>query len=350
MRPPVNPSHLARIGLFLLLCGGLAVAPVTQADGVSLKPGCPNAELFSSKLITEICWSCLLPFRIAGMTLGSGPARAPASAANDAFCTCPDPLGVPEPGMVLGAWTPARLIEVVRIPYCAPVLGGILLRNNPRLLGGYRNVTQDTSDAIFYHFHYYAFPLLIMLDLFVEPDCNADGYMDFDLMYLSELDPTWNSDELAFLLNPEAALFANPVALAACLVDAGLATAHEPLESLFWCAGSWGNLYPLTGTINWQGSPPRDTSLIATRAVAALHRRGLAWKTMGKEALCRGYIHPTLPKNQYRLEQFYPVAEANSNHWIGQSTFTWGEWRNVPAVGEDFVHLLWRWVDCCLRF
>ena len=53
----------------------------------------------------------------------------------------------------------------------------------------------------FYHYHYYAFPLLVMLDLFMDGNCNADGYMDFDLMYLSELDPTWLNDELVFLLS-----------------------------------------------------------------------------------------------------------------------------------------------------
>ena len=39
-----------------------------------------------------------------------------------------------------------------------------------------------------------------MLDLFVKQACNPDGYMDLDIMYLSELDPTWNNDELAFSL------------------------------------------------------------------------------------------------------------------------------------------------------
>jgi conjugal transfer pilus assembly protein TraU len=290
----------------------------------------------------------VFPIRIAGGALGGGP--APDGAASQAVCACPDRNGVPEPGLAMGFWAPARLIEVVRLPYCSPTLGGIFLRPYTRLLGGWRGTAGDTSDATFYQYHYYAFPLLFMLDLLTEPECNADGYMDADLLYLSELDPTWNSDELAFFLSPETALFANPVALAACLVDAGLATAGHPQDSLFWCAGTWGTLYPLTGTITWEGSPPRDTSLLATRATAALHRRGLAWKTMGEAALCRGYIDPFLPKTQYQLEQFYPLAEANGTHWIGQSSFTWGEWRNIPAIGEDFVHVLWRWTDCCLRF
>jgi conjugal transfer pilus assembly protein TraU len=319
-----------------------------RADG-NLKPGCPDAKVFGAGLITDICWSCLFPIRIAGVELG-GQGTAPAGASQQKLCVCPDPLGVPEPGMVMGLWQPARLIEVVRLPYCSPSLGGVFLRRYTRLLGGNKGPANDPTDAIFYHYHYYAFPLLIMLDLFTDADCNPDGYHDFDLLYLSELDPTWNSDELAFLLNPETAVFANPVALAACVVDGASATAGQPQDSLFWCAGTWGNLYPLTGNLNWEGSPPRDSSLIATRAVAALHRRGLAWKTMGDSALCRGHIHPFILKTQYKLSQYYPLAEANGNHWIGQSTFTWGEWRNLPAVGEDFVHILWRWTDCCLRF
>lgn len=56
----------------------------------------------------------------------------------------------------------------------------------------------DGGDGSFMHYHYYAFPLLVMLDLFIKQTCNADGYMDLDIMYMSELDPTRNNDELAF--------------------------------------------------------------------------------------------------------------------------------------------------------
>jgi len=323
---------------------GAETPPVTQ----TMTPGCPDAQVFSHKLLTDICWSCVFPLRLAGFNLGGG--SAPPAAARDPFCVCNDPLGLPEVGVSLGFWAPARLIEVVRLPYCSPSLGGIFLRRFTRLTGhrGGGDPKDDTS--AFYHYHYYAFPLLVMLDLFLNTHCNSDGhYVDFDLLYLSELDPTWNSDELAFFVNPETAMFANPPALAACLVDAGAASAGQPLDSLFWCAGTWGNLYPLTGTIPWAGTPPRDAALIATRATAALHRRGLAWQTMGSQALCRAHIQPVLPKTQYKLQQFYPLAEANGNHWIGESAYRWGAWRNIPAVGADFVQVLWTWKDCCLR-
>ena len=66
--------------------------------------------------------------------------------------------------------------------------------------------------------------------------------------------------------------------------------------------------------------------------------------------LCRAQLEPFLPKSQYQLSQAYPRPEANNRHAIGASTFAWGEHRALPGVGEDFVHLVWRWLDCCLTY
>lgn len=317
---------------------------------------CPNAELFGSKLISGICWSCIFPMRIGGVTVGGG--NLPDGAApGQAICACNDNLGVPHIGTQISMWEPARLIELVRRPYCSPALNGAVLRDDIRRFG-----TQDgDKERSFYHYHYFAFPLLFMMDLFAVTACNSDGYVDFDIMYLSELDPTWNDDELAFFMNPEAALFANPLALTACMGDAAMASAGHPTEKMYWCAGSWGNLYPFTGNAALDaGSPPRVTSLLTARAIAALHRRGLARKTMGEDAMCGGYVFPTIPKSQYKYSTFFPIPEVSGDsitgksvsgsHWLGESTYTWGEWRNIPAAGEDFMYLIWRWKDCCSTF
>ena len=71
----------------------------------------------------------------------------------------------------------------------------------------------------------------------------------------------------------------------------------------------------------------------------------------GNDALCGGSIYPMIPKSQYKMSMLFPIAEASGKccHPIGQSTFLWGEWRNIPAVGEDFVYMLWRYTDCCLN-
>lgn len=335
----------------ILLAATLALAGIgTASAGASA--ACPDAEIFGVGMITNVCWSCLLPIRVSGVNIGGASSQVPDGAATPGpLCLCQDNNGVYRPGVPYSMWQPARLAEVVRVPYCSPVLGGKMLQHDLTHIGtrGYDGTTSPQHMA-FYQYHYFAFPLLVMLDLFLQPHCNPGGYSDMDLMYLSELDPTWNDDELAFYLSPESAIFANPIALAACAADAAAASVGAPLKDLFWCAGSWGGLYPLTGHVETNASPPRSTSLIVARALAALHRRGLALKTMGNDAMCVNPIHPTIVKQQYKFEQLYPVPEANGNHWIGEPTYLWGEWRNMPGVGEDFVHLIWRWDDCCSQF
>src|SRR5260364_305067 len=146
----------------------------------------------------------------------------------------------------------------------------------------------------------YALPLLCLSAARVagtvrSANCNPDGYMDLDVLYFSELDPTWNNDELAFFTNPEAAAVANPIAAATCTADAASSLTGKPLKQLFWCAGSWGTLYPLSGHQNGGKGVIRDSSLLTARVLAALHRRGLSWRTMGADAMCKGVIDPLLP-------------------------------------------------------
>ena len=54
--------------------------------------------------------------------------------------------------------------------------------------------------------------------------------------YLTEQDPLWADSESTFILNPDAALFTNVVAKAACAADCVAATAGFSINSLFWCA------------------------------------------------------------------------------------------------------------------
>lgn len=334
-------------GLWLAFC--LTLAGTTPQLSQAADPGCPTADLFSGKLMTDICWACLFPVRIAGLPIGGAP--IPAGAADAAVCACPDAGGLGHPGFTIGMWEPARIIELTHAPGCSAALGGTRLpMGSRRLIGTEGKSAYDSTDIAFYHYHWYSFPLLIMLDLFWDRKCNADGLVDFDVLYLSELDPTWNNGELAFFTNPEAAWLANPAAQAACLADATAATVGTPLDALFWCAGTWGTLYPFTGVQPNLGAATRETSLAATRALAALHRRGLARRTMGNDAVCKAPIDFFIKKSAYKLTMFYPLPETQRAHVIGQSTFTWGEWRSIPGPGEHHLYLLWRWNDCCATF
>lgn len=309
--------------------------------------GCPNADVISGKLLTDVCWSCLFPIKVMGVSISGKGGRVPSGAADNPLCICSDDAGLPRPGITTSMWEPARLVEFEHVPGCSSVLNGITFPFDRLFQGTNGTGDKDGGDSSFYHFHYYAFPLLSILDLFIKRNCNADGYMDLDIMYMSELDPTWNNDELAFFANPEAAAVSNPIATAACSADAIAASTGHPISSMFWCAGSWGNIYPFSGNQAGNQGVLEDTSLLSVRVLAALHRRGLAWQTMGDRALCRGFINPVLPKAQYKFTMFYPVAETDSDHVIGQSTLVWGVGRTLPGIGEDPVYLVWRWVDCC---
>ena len=197
------------------------------------------------------------------------------------------------------------------------------------------------------HYHYYTFPLMYMLDMWVPSRCNPGGYMDLDLLYFSEVDPTWNNDEIAFFTHPEAALIASPLGPIACVPDVFGANIGQPIQQLYWCAGSWGVIYPTSGNVLSREGTMKTTSLMAARAIYALHRRGLEWRSMGDDAMCGGKLAPYFPKTQYRFQTFHPVAETEDNHVLGEMIYTWGLGRSIPAVGEDPVYLIWRWLDCC---
>ena len=104
---------------------------------------------------------------------------------------------------------------------------------------------------------------------------------NFDVAYLSEIDPLWQDDELSYLINPEAALFANPIAQAACAADCtSVTTTGRNIPGLFWCAGCHGTVYPMNGNIQADNSRIQGGLLAAERMTTALgqqaghHRHG----------------------------------------------------------------------------
>jgi conjugal transfer pilus assembly protein TraU len=306
---------------------------------------CDSAPVIGASLFTDFCWDCVFPIRIAGV--GGGPGDAPARANSQPLCLCQDALGVPHVGVTISLWEPARIVELVNAPGCSPALGGLKLPNAGVVNYGTHGTPLNTvGDAAFQHYHVWAFPVMVMLKLLTVDRCIQDGYLDLDLLYLSELDPTWAHSQLAYWTTPEVALVSQPEVGLLCVADALAANAGEPIDELFWCAGSWGSLYALDGIVLSPASRPVFTSLMATRALAVAHRRGLSWRTMGSDTLCDAKLDPFIPKSQYQMSMWHPLAEANGRHAIGESALQWGEWRNVPGQ-DDTVYVVWRWNDCC---
>lgn len=350
-----------KLATIALALGSLAAEAPTLAQTGAPATGvaCPLNGGLAAELSTLVCYRCFFPIQIAGVPHGPNvpnPARVVPP-----VCVCPSSfMGIPTPGVTYGQWLPHRIIETVRMPFCSTVGNNMLGSGSGaaggaaalsmRLVGGFAgNEDSGGSREGYYHFHLFAFPMGVLMDMNISMMCKSNEAMDMDLLYLSELDPTWNNDELAIALTPEAALFANDAALLACLADSVAASATQPLDALFWCAGAWGEMYPHTGHSPHKGSPAQTHSLVQTRAIAAMHRRGLANQMMGPSAICANHPQPIIPKSQYKLQTLFPIPEAVSNHWIGANTFRWGEHRNIPGFGEDWVSVVWAYEQCCLN-
>lgn len=172
------------------LAAALFAAPaLAQETGPAPSLDCDDASLFGASMFTDICWDCIFPIRIGGVSMFGG-GDAPSKATNSPICICNDSIGVPHIGVSISMWEPSRLTEIVRAPGCSPVLGGIKLPASGLLRRGTQGEALHTQgDKAFYNYHTWSFPLLVMLDLFVVDRCVQDGYLDLDLMYLSELDP-----------------------------------------------------------------------------------------------------------------------------------------------------------------
>ncbi len=328
---------------------------------------CPDVNFF--KQITRICWRCFFPFVLFSIPIGGSTLRLPTVRAAP-ICICPGRiLPIPSPGFTLGWWSPDHIIENVRAPWCMPSLGGIalsvdMLKGSDIGISGAgatnilpsRMGKQDAwkgnkggakKEGAFYNFHWIKFPLAYFLGWLSDFACSKKQATAIDIAFMSEFDPSWNNDELALWTSPETTLFTGVWAPISCAVDGIAATTTKPVNSIFWCAGTWGQLYPYSGNTPTAQSDPRDASLNAIKGVAKMHRFTLARKSYGNSAVCMDLPYFILDKQQYRLQTMHPIPELD-NHWIGSSTFRWGEWRNIPAVGEDFVWMQWTYHECCV--
>ncbi len=296
--------------------------------------------------ITDVCWSCMFPLSLGGLSIWPS-SRPDAPNPSLPLCVCATPL--PRVGLSVGFWEPVRLIDATMKPFCFPNLGGLTI--SPGLRIGQKSMTTEDGnerDRGEWNIHWYAYPLLYWMEVVADFLCLQSG--SFDIAYLSELDPLWQSDELTYLLNPEAILLANPLAVLACAGDCVAATVDLPRKELFWCAGCQGTMYPLNGNVSAQWGHVQGSRLAASRMAYKLHRQAIAWGTMGGEALCGKYLMPVMDKRQYRLQLINPNPSTSGRFAcapIGTHSQLYEAGKYLPVVGEDFGYLVWRKRNCC---
>jgi conjugal transfer pilus assembly protein TraU len=292
--------------------------------------------------ISDVCWKCLFPMSLGSIQLASGPQPDTSNPASP-IQICP--MGIfYRIGLAIGFWEPVAMADVTREPGVMVNMGGFKI-DLGRTGTGAAGQSDRPAAGAFYHVHWYKYPLIFWLNILTTAGCMQTG--DMDISYLSEVDPLWNDSTLAMLLNPEAALFNNLIAQAACAADAVSSSAGLPLSPLFWCAGSQGSMYPFTGFTSGEFSPLESSLLVTERMAYKLHREGLIWNSVGADtAVCHEYPSPIIPKERWRYQMVNMYPATSSCYPFGASTQIWGSTHNSPATKKNFGYLLWRKRNC----
>ncbi|ENN7017529.1 conjugal transfer pilus assembly protein TraU [Enterobacter ludwigii] len=326
-------QYLAALGLALLCLTGItgtAQAASAECEGNFVNP------------ITDVCWECIFPVTIGNVPVAKG--RQPDTANPTMpiqFC----PMGIFwRVGLAIGYWEPMALTDVTRSPYCMVNLGGfnINIGNVGSGTGGQEN---RASPGAFYHVHWYKYPLTYWLNIITSMGCLQGG--DMDIGYLSELDPMWDSSSLSMIIQPEAILFGNVIAQAACAADAAASLVHMPLDPLFWCAGSQGSMYPFNGWVSNEFSPLQTSLLLSERMAFKLHRQGMIMNSIGENtSVCFEYPSPIMPKSRWRYHLVNKYPDAGQCYPLGRSVTRWETGKNMPNDRRNFGYLFWRKRNC----
>ena len=333
---------MMRRALCALVWTACAAWPNLSLAGLTCAGKFPNP-------ITDICWSCILPLSIGAAKIGDLGGQDDIPNPTSPVCNC---VTQPLVGLAVGFWEPVRHVETVRKPFCLVSMGGVDLDPGLPAPGHARfNGAGGEGLESFYQAHFYVNPVMYWLQVITDFPCLEKGA--FDIAYMTEVDPLWADDELTLILNPEAVLFANPVALAACAADCVAASVGTGIRELFFCSGCQGGLYPLDGHAPVHMGGVRTAALMTHRLTAKMHRELLAWGWHGTRGLCGPYFLPVMDKSAYKSQLTYPIPGTTKIGGrccqpLGRTTILYGAGKEFPIRGEDFSFLLFRKRNCCV--
>ena len=327
---------------------GTALALVlAYGAGAHAQNSSPTCTGKFPNFVTDFCWSCVFPLTIGGATIMSmNQEDNNSTSSGNPFCACQSP---PRAGLRSSFFEPAYIVEQTRTPYCFVTLGGIRIDPGFDAPAHGRVVMEGGQQRTFYQSHWFKNPIMYMLEILLDNSCLEKA--NFDLVWFTEVDPTHADSALTFLLNPDVALFANPVAKAVCAADCVAATAGFPIDEAYWCSGCAGSVFPLNGFVDTHIGGVQASSLLTTRFMFKMHRQLLMPAASGDDGLCGHYFEPVLKKSNYKTQMIFPVANtAKVNgrccHPIGRSTAVWGSGKELPGR-EDFSYQVFRKRDCC---
>lgn len=352
--------------------------------------------------ITDICWTCIFPMFIGPipMVFNIGNQKGGTIIDEDklippAFpfissgklplgtCTCMERAPIMPIGLMMSWYEPSRFVDVTRTPFCMVGLGGIDL--SAGLAGvlpapGYGDEKKDGgASSSFYQAHWFMDPIMAILGI-IDTACNVGLSKSMDLMFMSEVDPTWNDDSLSIIFSPEVVLFSSLPAQLACGIDCigsslpnidsdntlilpvpyytrptsftNPASTTNPSKYLFWCGGCQGSLYPLNGNNSDNAYPVQSSILTSEKLNGLVHRMGLEDMTTGVFGMCNNlFPDMVLNKAEWKYSMSFPIPQTAYSpsccNAFGETDSTWNSGASFPYTGEDFTYVLYHERDCC---
>lgn len=301
--------------------------------------GC-NGRVFNP--VTDMNWNNGLPIVAGGQKLSQDGPNNPALHSMPSVCRCGIKVGV---GVTY--WEPTYVAEVSRSAGCLSTMGGEAAFGNSMAhmntghadSGGHNQRMQ---------IHWYKYPVAAMMDVLK----NFGGCVslpDFQLAYMSEVDPEWNAGANSILSQAETLLFANPIAAMACIPEVATSIFNMNLDVLYWCTGSQGTIFPMTGDSNAFHTNAKGNMQMLAKYVARTFRTGGIFATIGPWAQCSSVYSPIWLKSQFRIDPIYPI-HVNRTIVFGKPEAVFA----VPSINTptqtESAYMLWQAKQCCASF
>jgi conjugal transfer pilus assembly protein TraU len=210
--------------------------------------------------------------------------------------------------------------------------------------------SEEVKGTSFQQINEYINPVMYLMGAIM--DWNCMDTRGFDIPWVSFADPLHNNDSWAMVATPYAYPFASLTTIVAGSVDAVAADVGFPLPELFWVAGAWGPIFPITGNVSARLSREQMARLQTVRLFAELHALGTQYSAAGDGAMC-GYVPElVLDKREYKISRLLPFSEPKTfGHCcepIGRSTILTESGTQAPTTSfKDFGYAIFRKRDCC---
>lgn len=340
---------IKKIVLLALYCAVLVFSSQVMSSGLTCKSAMLNP-------ITDICYSCFFPIRIGSTSVfDTGIPDDMTEGAIVGICPLPGTPPIPRVGINVSYWEPYALADVVKEPWCFMSMGFSLKTPNSNMLEGkdsYSEGSPQHGQGRTMEIHWYKYPLFHLLNVVTDIACVQTSSISIDIMYMTEIDPTWLDEDSALILFPESMLFNNQAAALSCTPDATLTTtgAFTSIDALFWCMGNQGLTYPFVGKTTTNQSGISNAVTLMERFNAKLHRQGFVNETHSTNpANCVATPDVYLPKSRYRYQMTRPTPSPDWCWPYGTNTSLWEAGRDLPAASAgNYAFINWRKRSCLM--